>query len=142
MRVITTKATDLRRVRLQLRLTQEQFAGRLGISRRSVIRGEVRGLEIPWYSAGETGRNELLARWEALKQEADRAVLERPRSVTSEDLERWARDRSRRLPAEVSRPSIARRDTSAGKKTRKVSRRRRGEKIKTGRAKRAARSSR
>src|SRR5712671_6310735 len=43
-------AERVRDLRRQLSLTQAEFAERLGVTRRTVIRGEQRGLEIPWRS--------------------------------------------------------------------------------------------
>lgn len=89
MRVITKKADEVRELRRALSLTQQQFADRLGVARRTIIRGEQRGLEVPWYSTGSIDRYELSRLWDlAVKEAADRAQVRRapkchtPREVT------------------------------------------------------------
>lgn len=69
MRVITHSAADVRALRRALRLTQKQFAAELGVARRTVIRGEQRGLEIPWYSSSDF-RHVLHAAWDSLQKRA------------------------------------------------------------------------
>jgi DNA-binding XRE family transcriptional regulator len=42
------EAAEVTRVRTALNLSKAQFASALGVARRTVIRGEERGLELPW----------------------------------------------------------------------------------------------
>ena len=98
MRVITRSAEEVRAIRRTLELTQAELAERLQVSRRTIIRGEQRGLEVPWYSTGNINRYELSRLWDlAQKEAADRARAARapkshlPREVT------LSRSRSRRV---------------------------------------------
>jgi DNA-binding XRE family transcriptional regulator len=70
MRVITHSAETVRELRRTLKLTQGQLAQLLGVSRRTIIRGEQRGLEVPWYSSGSIDRYELSRLWELAQQQA------------------------------------------------------------------------
>jgi DNA-binding XRE family transcriptional regulator len=63
--------TEVRRVRVALGMTQGQFAAALGIHVRTVVRGEARGLEVPW--RGDTLRPGVWLAWYRLKAKANRA---------------------------------------------------------------------
>jgi DNA-binding XRE family transcriptional regulator len=58
-------AAEVRRVRAALELTQAQLAAALGVSRRTVIRGEARGMDIPW--RGDSSRAGVRAAWVRLQ---------------------------------------------------------------------------
>jgi transcriptional regulator with XRE-family HTH domain len=60
----------VRELRRALNLTQREFAQLLGVSRRTIIRGEQRGLEVPWYSSGSIDRYELSRLWNLAEQRA------------------------------------------------------------------------
>lgn len=92
MRVITVDASELIRVRRRLQLTQAEFAERLGVSRRTVIRGESRGIEVPWFSSSD--RDSLRDRWNKLQELATKADV----------VESWA---ERRRLARSRRPGGA-----------------------------------
>lgn len=92
MRVITVDASELIRVRRRLQLTQAEFAARLGVSRRTVIRGELRGIELPWGPWNE--RWPLRERWNELQELATKADV----------IESWA---ERRRLARSRRPGGA-----------------------------------
>jgi hypothetical protein len=63
-------------LRQALSLSQGDFARRLGVSRRTVIRGELRGLELPLGPWGSRGH--IFTAWSELQAEAaDRAELAR-----------------------------------------------------------------
>lgn len=96
-------AEDVRALRFSLQLTQAQFAARLGVSKRTVIRGEQRGLELPWTEYGPRG-NVWIA-WKAMQLEAaDRAAAGRSvKSHPAPDLE--ASDTLSRIAAKVSPPA-------------------------------------
>lgn len=68
-------AERVRLVRETLGLSQGQFASALGVARRTVIRGEQRGLDIPWYRPDST-RGRVLEAWKRLEQQA----ADRPRA--------------------------------------------------------------
>jgi ribosome-binding protein aMBF1 (putative translation factor) len=70
MRVITHSAETVRELRQTLGLTQREFAQLLGVSRRTIVRGEQRGLEVPWYSSGSIDRYELSRLWNLAEQQA------------------------------------------------------------------------
>jgi hypothetical protein len=71
-----TPAADVLSLRAALGLSQGDFAAALGLSRRTVIRAEARGLELPWRP--DSSRGEVLERWGQLRRQAgDR---QRPRS--------------------------------------------------------------
>lgn len=59
----------VREVRASLKLSQREFAERLGVSRRTVIRGEQRGLEVPW--ATWKSRGDVRIAWDELEEDAD-----------------------------------------------------------------------
>lgn len=82
MRVITRTADQVRDLRRALSLTQKEFAARLQVSRRTIIRGEQRGIEIPWYSTSDlrVGLYKLWGDLEVLA--ADRARAGDRQSVT------------------------------------------------------------
>lgn len=65
-------AADVIEVRSALRLKQSELAKRLGVTRRTVIRGEQRGLEIP-YRLGDSPRKAVGEAWHALELEAKAA---------------------------------------------------------------------
>lgn len=75
-RTIDVNAAEFAAVRATLKLSQGEYAERLGISRRTVIRGERRGIELPSrysYSAQANkaeGRDGLRDRWGAALKEA------------------------------------------------------------------------
>lgn len=72
-RVIDVQAPEFAAVRLTLGLSQGAFAARLGISRRTAIRGEQRGIELPSRYGMQNGtpqRRALLETWEAARKEA------------------------------------------------------------------------
>jgi hypothetical protein len=74
----------VRELRRALNLTQREFAQLLGVSRRTIIRGEQRGLEVPWYSSGSIDRYELSRLWNLAEQRAADLRQSRDRqSVTS-----------------------------------------------------------
>lgn len=58
-RTIDVPAAQVAAVRATLKLTQAEFAERLGISRRTVIRGECRGIELPSVFSYHRRRNGL-----------------------------------------------------------------------------------
>lgn len=98
MRVITKKADEVRELRRALGLTQQQFADRLGVTRRTIIRGEQRGLEVPWYSTGSIDRYELSRLWDlAVKEAADRAQARAPSKCHAPREVTLSRSRSRRM---------------------------------------------
>ncbi len=102
MRVISHTAEEVRELRRALKLTQQQLADRLGVSRRTIIRGEQRGIEVPWYSSGSIDRYELTRTWGlAVKEAADRPHSRDRVSVTSRGSSRS--DTHRRISAKVSR---------------------------------------
>ena len=83
MRVITHSADEVRALRRTLGLTQTELARRLEVSRRTIIRGEQRGIEIPWYSTSDY-RHVLYSKWRELQQLAADLLHSRDReSVTS-----------------------------------------------------------
>lgn len=59
---------DVLRVRMLLNMTQEQLAAELGVHRRTVIRGESRGLEIPWRN--DSRRKIVREVWQQLQARA------------------------------------------------------------------------
>jgi hypothetical protein len=72
-RVIDVQAPEFAAVRLTLGLSQGAFAARLGISRRTAIRGEQRGIELPsryGMQSGTPARRALLETWEAARKQA------------------------------------------------------------------------
>lgn len=79
MRSTTIESEDVWRVRKQLGITQTAMAKRLGVSRRTIIRGEQRGLEIPHGNE----RGGLRDRWNQLVRAADAVGEGRGLSVTS-----------------------------------------------------------
>jgi hypothetical protein len=128
VRCVHQTAEEVRELRRALFLTQRQFAQALGVSRRTVIRGEQRGLEVPWFSASNTGRHDLHERWCALQaQAADRAARRRADGVIVSPVSGRSLARPRAgatypaIAGKVSPPAA--RDTSA---IAKVSRRRPG----------------
>jgi DNA-binding XRE family transcriptional regulator len=70
VRTIDVPADEVRRVRSLLMLSQAELAARLGVSRRTIIRGEERGMETPWWSRNPE-RSELRKRWNEVKAEAE-----------------------------------------------------------------------
>jgi hypothetical protein len=113
-RVIDVQPHEFATVRAVLKLSQGEFAERLGLSRRTVIRGEQRGIELPgryrhYYmqERGQAGQDDLRAqvreKWEAARKEAraDRVrYLEAARSdtiakilanVSPDEREHWER---------------------------------------------------
>lgn len=71
-RNIDVSAAEFATVRAVLKLAQGEFAERLGVSRRTVIRGEQRGIELPpsWKSR-EGDRGGLRGKWDAARTEAE-----------------------------------------------------------------------
>lgn len=73
-RTIDVGAPEFATVRATLRLSQGEFARLLGCSRRTVIRGEQRGIELPSryvYGFVAESRKGLRAAWEAAKAHAE-----------------------------------------------------------------------
>lgn len=72
-RMIDVGAAEFATVRAVLKLSQGEFAERLGVSRRTVIRGEQRGIELPpsWKSR-EGERDGLRGKWDAARDEAEK----------------------------------------------------------------------
>lgn len=62
-------AAEVRRVRAALKMTQAEFATALDITPRTVIRGEARGLEVPWDE--NTRRPTVYVNWRRLIGKAD-----------------------------------------------------------------------
>lgn len=69
-RQIDVGAPEFACVRAVLKLSQGEFAERLGVSRRTVIRGEQRGIELPpsWTQREPGG---LRDKWETARKEAE-----------------------------------------------------------------------
>lgn len=84
----------MRELRRRLRLTQAAFAERLGVSVRTVIRGEQRGLEIPWRSDSRDGVREA---WAALQREAIAVAADPLLNVTPRAIARKVSRPKRRL---------------------------------------------
>jgi DNA-binding XRE family transcriptional regulator len=61
-------ASEVRRVRAALAMTQAQLAAALGINPRTVVRGEARGLEVPL--GNKTRRPNVRAAWLRLQVKA------------------------------------------------------------------------
>lgn len=61
-------AAEVLRVRMLLNMTQAQLADALGVHRRTVIRGEARGIEIPWRV--DTTRADVRDVWHQLQVKA------------------------------------------------------------------------
>jgi len=59
---------EVLRIRMLLNMTQEQLAAELGVHRRTVIRGEARGIEIPWRV--DTRRADVRDVWHQLQDKA------------------------------------------------------------------------
>jgi hypothetical protein len=95
-------AEHVRELRRRLSLSQGEFAERLGVTRRTVIRGEQRGLELPLGSWGPRG--DVWTRWCELQRlpavDGDRAELGRSAKCHSpekkEPVTLNARSRARR----------------------------------------------
>jgi DNA-binding XRE family transcriptional regulator len=104
-------AVVVRRVRAELKLTQEQFADLLGIARRTVIRAEKRGLAIPYWSNAP-----LRERWDAAIKAAKGRAASR-----STPAPKKAKAKRRRAEVQLALPIIGR---AARRSRRKVSRRR------------------
>lgn len=60
-------AIEVRRVRAALKMTQVEFAAALDITPRTVIRGEARGLEVPW--SENTRRPTVYVNWCRLQRQ-------------------------------------------------------------------------
>jgi hypothetical protein len=61
-------AEEVRRVRAALQMTQAEFATALCITPRSVVRGEARGLYVPWRE--DSRRPEVYLAWRRLTEKA------------------------------------------------------------------------
>jgi transcriptional regulator with XRE-family HTH domain len=102
-RRIDVPAAEFAACRAALKLSQVEFAQRLGMARRTVIRGEQRGIELPysWRSevANTPGRDGLRRRWEAALAEAKRggARFAKILAEVSQRLEAAAADAARRF---------------------------------------------
>lgn len=80
-RTIDVRPAEFAAVRATLKLSQLEFAERLGISRRTVIRGERRGIELPsaWsyhrrrHGLGDNPAAKLRDTWAAALKEAQRS---------------------------------------------------------------------
>jgi transcriptional regulator with XRE-family HTH domain len=73
-------AADVIEIRSALRLTQSALAERLGVTRRTVIRGEQRGLEIP-STYGDSPRKAVAEAWRELKADAAGALALRAKDA-------------------------------------------------------------
>jgi hypothetical protein len=75
-RNIDVNAAEFATVRATLGDSQGQFAERLGVSRRTVIRGEQRGIEMPrsygWGRQPDSTRGQLADKWKAAREQAER----------------------------------------------------------------------
>jgi transcriptional regulator with XRE-family HTH domain len=83
MRLVTYGPDDVRGLRSALCLSQEELAKRLGVTRRTVIRAEQRGIEIPWRP--DSPRAAVYAAWAQLQEEAARSPLRFDRLKKSRD---------------------------------------------------------
>jgi DNA-binding XRE family transcriptional regulator len=74
-RNIDISAAEFATVRATLGDSQGQFAERLGVSRRTVIRGEQRGIELPrsygWGRKPDSTRGQLADKWKAARATAE-----------------------------------------------------------------------
>ena len=73
MRYCEIDAERVRSLRVTLCLSQDELAARLGVTRRTIIRGEQRGLELPWRP--DSPRAHVYKAWRELQEEALRSPL-------------------------------------------------------------------
>lgn len=88
-------AADVTAVRTALHLTQRELATRLGVTRRTVIRGEQRGLEIP-SSYGDSPRKAVGEAWRELKAQAAGALALQAKEAEADKRRRQNADAARR----------------------------------------------
>jgi DNA-binding transcriptional regulator YiaG len=62
------EAADVSTLRAKLGMTQAQLAAELGVAIRTVMRGEARGMEIPWHSG--SSRSDVAEAWSRLSARA------------------------------------------------------------------------
>lgn len=109
-------AVVVKRVRAELGLTQEQFAARLGVTRRTIIRGEQRGLAIPYWSNNETRKA-----WDAAVAAA-KAKAEPPAPAAKAKTSRRKKSRDTARPRSSSTSKVSRRKKAKAKPRRRKER--------------------
>jgi DNA-binding XRE family transcriptional regulator len=76
-REVSVPAAEVITVRKCLKLSQAELAERLCVSRRTIIRGEKRGIELPskymWRGTATDARSKIRPAWEAARKEAEKA---------------------------------------------------------------------